>query len=250
MASWVPDWHKMFVPTTGIPEIVLRGTLMYLGLTLLLRVILKRQSGDVSLTDLLLIVLIADAAQNGMADEYRSVTEGIVLVGTLVCWDYALDWLSYRVHAVRRLLIPRPLLLVKDGRVLQKNLEQESLTRDDLLSHLRQEGVESPRQVKAARLEPGGHISVIPYEESPPPPRAAAEETTPAGDFDEELRRLEEAARAIQTRIQWHEEREAEHGKAVRDLGAALARHGLTPSPPRRTRQSKTRSSTPHNPDG
>jgi len=66
-----------------------------LALFLLLRLVLKRQSGNMGVTDLLVIVLIADAAQNAMASDYKSVPDGLLLVSTIVFWSYALDWLSY-----------------------------------------------------------------------------------------------------------------------------------------------------------
>jgi uncharacterized membrane protein YcaP (DUF421 family) len=74
----------------------------------MMRFILKRQSGGLSTPDVLLIVLLADAAQNGVAGEYRSVTEGILLVGTIVFWNFAVDWLEYRFPAMERLLRPAP----------------------------------------------------------------------------------------------------------------------------------------------
>ena len=74
----------------------MRGSLMYLVLFLLLRVLIRRRWA-LSMTDLLLIVLIADAAQNGMAGEYRSISEGVVLCGTIVGWSLLLDWLAFHV---------------------------------------------------------------------------------------------------------------------------------------------------------
>jgi len=97
-------WRELVVPTHSVAEMMVRGTIMYIALFVLLRVILKRQSGALGVTDLLVVVLIADAAQNGMAKEYRSVTEGVVLVATIIGWDYALDWLGYRVPAFQRLV--------------------------------------------------------------------------------------------------------------------------------------------------
>lgn len=74
------NWKDVFVPNLSIAEIVLRGTLVYLGLFALLRLVLNRQAGTLSTTDLLVVVLIADAAQNGMANEYKSITAGLILV--------------------------------------------------------------------------------------------------------------------------------------------------------------------------
>lgn len=68
------DWQQMFVPQTPLIEIVIRGTIVYLALYTMLRVVLKRQRGGVGVTDLLVLVLIADASQNAMADGYRSTS--------------------------------------------------------------------------------------------------------------------------------------------------------------------------------
>jgi uncharacterized membrane protein YcaP (DUF421 family) len=91
------NWQELFVPKHSIVEMLVRGTIMYLALFLILRFVARRQFGQLGIADLLVIVLIADASQNAMANEYRSVTEGLVLVLTIVFWDYALDWLGYHV---------------------------------------------------------------------------------------------------------------------------------------------------------
>ena len=78
------DWNSVFVPAIGIAEIIVRGTVMYLSLFAILRFMSRRQAGSFGPADLLVIVLIADAAQNGLGKEYSSVTEGIVLVLTIV----------------------------------------------------------------------------------------------------------------------------------------------------------------------
>ena len=76
------DWHAVLVPTVSLLELVLRGSLMYLGILAALR-IFRREAGALSTADLLVIVLVADAAQNAMASQYDSVTEGLVLVATI-----------------------------------------------------------------------------------------------------------------------------------------------------------------------
>ena len=149
------------MPDTPVLEIVVRGTVVYLALFVLLRVVLKREAGAMGITDLLVIVLIADAAQNAMADDYTSIVDGLVLVGTLVFWAWALNWLGYRVPAIQRLAHPSPLLLVRDGRPLRRHLAQELITEDELLSQLRLQGVEDIRDVKSAFMEGDGRISVI-----------------------------------------------------------------------------------------
>lgn len=155
------DWGPSFLPDTSLLEIVLRGTIVYLVLFFLLRVILKRQSGEVGVTDLLVIVLIADAAQNAMADDYQSVSDGVLLVATIVFWSYTLDWLGYRFPWLNRLIYPPPILLVRNGRLLRANMKHELITEGELRSQLRLRGVKDVTQVKEAYMEADGRISVV-----------------------------------------------------------------------------------------
>jgi uncharacterized membrane protein YcaP (DUF421 family) len=157
------DWSSAFVPTVSLLEIVLRGTLVYLLLFFVLRV-LRREAGALGISDLLVVVLIADAAQNAMSSEYKSVTEGAVLVGTIIGWDFFLDWLGYRFPLIQRLLRPAPLPLVREGRALRRNMRKEMITMEELLSQLREQGVEDLSEVKECCLEGDGRISVIKYE--------------------------------------------------------------------------------------
>ncbi|HEY7909583.1 MAG TPA: hypothetical protein VIC60_11945, partial [Thermomicrobiales bacterium] len=76
------DWQKMFALDTPLLEIVIRGTIIYLALFTLLRFVVKREVGTVGIADLLVIVVIADAAQNAMAGTYTSITDGVLLIGT------------------------------------------------------------------------------------------------------------------------------------------------------------------------
>lgn len=154
------DWKSVFVPSLSLAEIFLRGSIVYLFLFFMLRM-LRREAGALSISDLLVVVIIADAAQNAMGSEYKSVTEGLVLVMTIIFWDYFLDWLGYRFPAVGRLLKPPPLLLIKDGRMLKKNMRRELISVDELMGILREGGVERVEEVKKCYLESDGHISVI-----------------------------------------------------------------------------------------
>jgi uncharacterized membrane protein YcaP (DUF421 family) len=154
------DWESVLVPSINIGEIIIRGTVVYLFLFFVLRV-LRREAGAVSISDLLVVVMIADAAQNAMGSEYKSITEGIILVATIAFWDFFLDWLGFRFPAVERLLRPPPLLLIKDGRMQKQNMRKELITKEELMSLLREQGVESAEEVKRCYLEGDGHVSVI-----------------------------------------------------------------------------------------
>lgn len=155
------DWQGMFVPDVPFLEIFIRGTIIYLSAFLLLRFVLKREAGTISMTDLLVITLLADAAQNAMSSNYHSITDGILLVMTILFWSFVLDWLSFRFPLFRRITYPPPLELVNNGIILYRNLRKEYITEDELMSMIRQEGIEDLSQVKKAFLEANGKISVV-----------------------------------------------------------------------------------------
>jgi uncharacterized membrane protein YcaP (DUF421 family) len=154
---------QLFAVHVPVWELVVRGSAMYWFLFLILRFVLRRDLGAVGLADVLFLVLIADAAQNSMAGDYKTISEGMILVGTIVGWNLLLDWLSWRSRAVRRFLNPRSLVLIRGGRVSHENLARECISMDELASKLRQHGVERPGEVKLARIESDGEISVITY---------------------------------------------------------------------------------------
>ena len=159
------DWKSIFLPDTPLLEIFLRGSLMYITLFVLLRLVLKRQTGTLRMTDLLLITLIADASQNAMAGDYQSLPDGILLVGTIMFWSYAFDWLAFRSEWLRRLIEPPPLPLIRDGKLLRRNMRSELITEDELMSQVREQGLERLEQVKEAYVESDGRISVVKREQ-------------------------------------------------------------------------------------
>lgn len=161
------DWERLFAFDTPWLEIVLRGSAIYLGLFLLLRLVLKRQAGTVGITDLLVIVLIADAAQNAMADDYQSITDGLLLVAVIVFWSHTLDWLGYKFPALNRFVHPPPLPLIRNGVLLRRNMRRELITEPELLTQLREQGVLDIKDVKMACMEGDGQVSVVPFDKPP-----------------------------------------------------------------------------------
>lgn len=155
------DFAALWIPTTPLLELVIRGSVVYLALFFLLRFIVKREAGSLGVTDLLVIVLIADAAQNAMGDEYQSITGGLVLVGTIVGWSYLLDALAYRYPIWRKIVRPPPIQLIRDGELVRANLGREKITDEELLGELRANGIEDIKNVRSAYIESDGMISVI-----------------------------------------------------------------------------------------
>ena len=142
-------------------ELVVRGTAVYWFLFLLFRFVLRRDAGSDAIADIMMLVLIADASQNAISGGYETLADGAVVVMTLAAWNYLLDWVSYRSPAMRRLLQPSPLMLVRNGQVLRANLRREMVTTDELMAAMRQQGIDNIALVKSARMEADGLITVI-----------------------------------------------------------------------------------------
>ncbi len=133
---------------------------MYLLIFAFLR-FLRREAGSLSIPDVLFVVLVADASQNALSGGYTSITEGALLVATIGFWDFVLDWVGYHVPWMRRFVLPAPLPLINNGRLLRRNMRHEMITEDELKGFLREQGVEDINEVKKCFLEGDGRISVI-----------------------------------------------------------------------------------------
>jgi uncharacterized membrane protein YcaP (DUF421 family) len=154
------DLQSLFALDKSPLEMFVRGTVMYLTLFALLRIVPTRMTGSLGVPDLLMIVLLADASQNAMAGEYHSIGDGIALVVTIIGWSYVLNLAADRWPRLNRLIYGGPILLVKDGQPQWPNLRRQLLTLDELQSQLRLEGIEDIKEVERALVEPDGRISV------------------------------------------------------------------------------------------
>ncbi|WP_235582330.1 DUF421 domain-containing protein [Rhizobacter sp. Root1221] len=155
--------NHLFEVSVPLWELMLRGSATYWFLFLIFRFVMRRDVGALAIADVLLLVLIADASQNAMAGGYTSLTEGAVVVSTIIGWNFLLDWASYYVPLLRKLAEPPPLLLVSRGRMLHRNMRKEYITKDDLYAKLREHGIEDVAKVKAAYMEADGDVTVIPF---------------------------------------------------------------------------------------
>jgi uncharacterized membrane protein YcaP (DUF421 family) len=154
------DWETLFVPSHSLLEIVIRGSFIYLALFIAMRFLPRRTIGAMGPSDLLVVVLIADAVQNGMAGDYHSITEGLVLAAVIFGWATVIDWLDFRFPHWH-LAEAGPLQVISNGKLLHQNLRRQMITEDEVISQLRQHGQESAKNVASAYLEGDGHLSVI-----------------------------------------------------------------------------------------
>jgi len=158
------DWGALFRLTVNPVELIVRGTATYWFIFLLFRVVLRRSVGAIGIADVLLLVLIADAAQNAMADDYKSLTDGAILVSTILGWNVLFDWISYRFPRIGKLVEPRPLPLVEYGRMNRRHMREELVSEDELMAKLREQGIERIEEVKRAMMESDGVVTVIRYD--------------------------------------------------------------------------------------
>lgn len=152
----------MFSMTTDWFEIVVRSALIYGGVVLGLRLMGKRELGQMTVFDLVVVLLIANAVQNAMTGPDFSVQGGLIAAAVLLVLNRALA--SLRIHSTAwgRLLEGMPTVLVQDGQFLEARLRKEGLEREQIEMAIREHGIDSVKDVRLAVLETDGSISVVP----------------------------------------------------------------------------------------
>jgi len=165
------DWQGLFEPH-HVVENVIRASAIYVLFVVLLRVLPNRKSGSVGPSDLIVVVLLATAVSGALFRDVSSITDAVVMIGSIVAWSIALDAVGARVPAVQRLTRSAPVEVVREGEIVGRNLRREFMTEDELRAQLRLQGVESEREVSHAYVEHDGRVSVIRKAGVPPQPRA------------------------------------------------------------------------------
>ena len=142
-------------------EIVARSSIIFLVLLLLTRGMKRRTLADMAPFELLLLVTLGDIVQQGITQEDFSLTGAVLAVSTFAFWITVLSYLTWRSRRLAAIVDGVPLVIVQDGRPIERTLAVERLPLDELLEAARQEGIESLDIVKLAVLEPSGRISFI-----------------------------------------------------------------------------------------
>ena len=153
---------KIFIPEISIAEKVLRSIVVYLFLLAAFRFTGKRQVGQLTPFDLIVLLIISNVVQNAVIGNDNSLGGGLLGAATILVLNYAIAEVAYRSKRARRLLEAEPTLLIHNGRILHENLQRERVTIDELFAALRRNGVVEASKVRVAVLEENGAISVIP----------------------------------------------------------------------------------------
>lgn len=142
-------------------DVVLRATAMFAVVYLLLRLLGKRELGQMTPFDFVTMVVIGDLIQQGITHNDFSLTGATLAISTFAFWSLVLGWLGYLVPPARKMLEGEPRLIVRDGEVLKDALRRDRLTLDELESEMRLAGIGTIEDVRFAVLEPQGKISFI-----------------------------------------------------------------------------------------
>jgi uncharacterized membrane protein YcaP (DUF421 family) len=142
-------------------DIALRGLVLFLFVYLLTRVIGRRELSSFQPFDLILLIVLGDSIQQGLTQDDYSVTGAIIAVGTIATLQLVMSWSAFRFPWMRRVLDGHPIVLVEDGKVIEKNLRRERLTMDDLTEQARSNQIASIADVQWAIFEPSGTISFL-----------------------------------------------------------------------------------------
>lgn len=152
----------MFVHDSTLADIFVRTLIVYVALLIGLRVAGKREIGQMTPFDLVVILLIANGVQNAMVGPDSSVTGGLVAAATLLTVNYGVSTLRDRVPWLRTAVAGKPTLLVHDGHFVEDHLRREHVEPDEVLMAMREHGIKDLAEVEMAVLETDGSVSIVP----------------------------------------------------------------------------------------
>jgi uncharacterized membrane protein YcaP (DUF421 family) len=158
MSSLLTTWP-------GIGLVVLRTTVVYLAILLGLRLAGKREVGQMTPFDLVLLLLLSNAVQNAMVGPDNSLVGGLAAAAVLIVLNVAVGRVAAKNRVVRGLVKGHARLLVNRGIVIERHLAEEGISRDELMQALREHGVATLEDVRLAVLEVDGTISVLKNED-------------------------------------------------------------------------------------
>jgi uncharacterized membrane protein YcaP (DUF421 family) len=142
-------------------DIALRAIALYVFVVFVMRMIGRRELSTLTPFDLVLLIVLGDAIQQGLTQDDYSVTGAVVAVSALAIMQVTTSYISYRVKPFRKILKGEPIILIEDGKLLNQNLRRERITADDVAEEMRAQQIAAFDQVQWAILESNGTISFI-----------------------------------------------------------------------------------------
>jgi uncharacterized membrane protein YcaP (DUF421 family) len=143
-------------------DLAIRAVVLFGFVYLLTRIIGRRELSSMEPFDLILLIVIGDAIQQGLTQDDYSVTGALIVIGTFAVLQILISYLSYRFPRLRPALDGEPMVVVQDGKAIEKNMKRERITLEEVMVEARLQQVASLDQIAWAVLETSGKISVIP----------------------------------------------------------------------------------------
>jgi uncharacterized membrane protein YcaP (DUF421 family) len=142
-------------------DIVLRAIFLYAFVVFVMRVIGRRELSSMTPFDLVLLIVLGDAIQQGLTQDDYSVTGAVLAIATIASLQVFTSYFSYRSRHARKFLEGEPIVLVERGELVENNLKRERMTPDEIAEEMRQQQIGSLDDVEWGILEPNGSISFI-----------------------------------------------------------------------------------------
>jgi uncharacterized membrane protein YcaP (DUF421 family) len=142
-------------------DIVLRAIFLYAFVVFVMRVIGRRELSSMTPFDLVLLIVLGDAIQQGLTQDDYSVTGAVLAVATIATLQVFTSYMSFRSRRARNLLEGDPIVVVDHGQIVEKNLRRERMTEDEIAEEMRQQQIASLEEVEWAIVEANGSISFI-----------------------------------------------------------------------------------------
>jgi uncharacterized membrane protein YcaP (DUF421 family) len=142
-------------------DIVFRGIFVFFFLYVLMRMMGRRELSSLEPFDLILLIVLGDAVQQGLTQDDYSLTGAFLAIGTIAILQLAVSYANFRFPKLRPVLDGEPIVVVQDGKPIEKNLRRERVTIDDLAAAARQQNIAKIEDVQWAVMETSGAISFI-----------------------------------------------------------------------------------------
>jgi uncharacterized membrane protein YcaP (DUF421 family) len=143
-------------------DIALRAIFLYAFVVFVMRIMGRRELSSLSAVDLVLLIVLGDAIQQGLTQDDYSVTGAVIAVSTIAAVQVGSSYVSYRSARVRRVLEGEPIVIVQGGKLIERNMKRERLTEDEVAEEMRAQQIASVENVEWGILESDGNMSFIP----------------------------------------------------------------------------------------
>jgi uncharacterized membrane protein YcaP (DUF421 family) len=142
-------------------DIVFRGIAIYFFIYLLTRVVGRRELSSLAPFDLILLIILGDAVQQGLTQDDYSITGAVIAVGTIATLQVVTSWASFRLPRMRSVLEGEPIVIIEDGKPIERNMKRERLVLEEVMEEARLQQIDSVDKIRWAVLEASGNISFI-----------------------------------------------------------------------------------------